>query len=41
MAAIAMWGICIIIEILWRSYHFVMNDIKKSKNISDEAYSYT
>ena len=25
-------------EILWRGYCFAMNDIKKSKNISGEAY---
>ena len=29
-------GLCT--EILWRGYHFAMNDIKKSKNISGEAY---
>ena len=31
-------GLCT--EILWRrrSYHFAMNDIKKSKSISGEAY---
>ena len=29
-------GLCT--EILWRGYRFAMNDIKKSKNISGEAY---
>ena len=29
-------GICT--EIPWRSYRFAMNDIKKPKNISGEAY---
>ena len=31
-----MWGLCT--EILWRGYRFAMNDIKKSKNTSGEAY---
>ena len=35
MAAIG-GGLCT--EILWRGYRFAMNDIKKSKNISGEAY---
>ena len=35
MAAIV-GGLCT--EILWRGYRFAMNDIKKSKNISGEAY---
>ena len=30
------WGLCT--EILWRGYRFAMNGIKKSKNISGEAY---
>ena len=34
MAAIG-GGLCT--EILWRGYRFAMNNIKKSKNISDEA----
>ena len=38
MAAIV-WGVCT--EILWRGYHFAMNDIKKPKNISGEAYIQT
>ena len=29
-------GLCT--EILWRGYRFAMNDIKKSKTISGEAY---
>ena len=29
-------GLCT--EILWRGYRFAMNDIKKSKNVSGEAY---
>ena len=36
MAAIS-GGLCT--EILWRGYRFAMNDIKKSKNISGEAYN--
>ena len=35
MAAIV-GGLCT--ESLWRGYRFAMNDIKKSKNISGEAY---
>ena len=35
MAAIG-GGLCT--EILWRGYRFAMNGIKKSKNISGEAY---
>ena len=35
MAAIV-GGLCT--EIVWRGYCFTMNDIKKSKNISGEAY---
>ena len=35
MAAIC-GGLCT--EILWRGYRFAMNDIKKFKNISGEAY---
>ena len=35
MAAI-LGGLCT--GSLWRGYRFAMNDIKKSKNISDEAY---
>ena len=36
MAAI-FGGLCI--ESLWKGYHFAMNDIKKSTNISGEAYT--
>ena len=35
MASIV-WGLCT--ESLWRGYRFVMNDSKKSKNLSGEAY---
>ena len=35
MAAIV-GGLCT--DNLWRGYRFTMNDIKKSKNISGEAY---
>ena len=33
--AVIVGGLCT--ESLWRGYHFTMNDIKKSKNISGEA----
>ena len=35
--AVIVGGLCT--ESLWRGYCFAMNDIKKSKNISGEAYT--